>query len=94
MFYIILFVYRCIGGEMMIFEKMRVLISEQFSVSEDSLTLDTLFEEDLNADSLDFVELAMAIEEEFDLESQLDEQAIEEIKTIGDAVDMIRELIG
>ena len=51
----------------MIFEKLKELISEQFSVSEDAITLDTAFVDDLGADSLDLVELTMALEEEFDI---------------------------
>ena len=56
----------------MIFEKLAALLAEQFSVDVDSITMDTTFE-DLNADSLDIVELTMALEEEFGLEEMEDE---------------------
>ena len=49
----------------MIFEKLCELISEQFGVEADTITVDTTFEDDLGADSLDIVELSMALEEEF-----------------------------
>jgi len=52
----------------MIMDKLKALISEQFGVPEESLTDDTSMVDDLGADSLDFVELMMALEEEFDLE--------------------------
>ena len=51
----------------MIFEKVCALIAEQFNVDEDSITMDTSFEDDLNADSVDLVDLTMALEEEFDI---------------------------
>ncbi|MEA4823167.1 MAG: acyl carrier protein [Clostridiaceae bacterium] len=68
------------------------LIAEQFSVEEDSVTLDTDFESDLSADSLDAVEFVMALEEEFDLENLADED-VEHFKTVGDVVDFIAERI-
>ena len=67
----------------MIFDKLRALISEQFSVSEDSIDMDTLFTDDLGADSLDIVELTMAIEEEFDI-PEFDEEIIAKLATVGD----------
>ena len=51
----------------MIFEKVCALIAEQFNVDADSITMDTSFEDDLNADSVDLVDLTMALEEEFDI---------------------------
>ena len=56
----------------MIFEKLAALLAEQFSVVADSITMDTTFE-DLGADSLDIVEMTMAVEEEFGLEDMEDE---------------------
>ena len=47
----------------MIFEKVCALIAEQFNVDADSITMDTSFEDDLNADSVDLVDLTMALEE-------------------------------
>ena len=52
----------------MIFEKIRALIAEQFGVDEDSITMETNVLEDLEADSLDIVELSMAMESEFNLD--------------------------
>ena len=66
----------------MIFEKLAALLAEQFSVDVDSITMDTTFE-DLNADSLDIVELTMALEEEFGLE-EMEEEDIASIVTVGD----------
>ncbi len=67
----------------MIFEKLRSLIAEQFSVSEDSIDMDTSFTDDLGADSLDVVELTMAIEEEFDI-PETDEEMLYKLLTVGD----------
>ena len=66
-----------------IFEKLRALIAEQFSVSEDSIDMDTSFVDDLGADSLDVVELTMALEEEFDI-LEVDEEAVTGFVTVGD----------
>ncbi|HHT16269.1 MAG TPA: acyl carrier protein [Papillibacter sp.] len=67
----------------MIMERLRSLIAEQFSVSEDSITMDTSFTDDLGADSLDVVELAMALEEEFDI-PETDEETLYKLVTVGD----------
>ena len=65
------------------FEKIRSIISEQLSIDDiDSITLDTSLAEDLEADSLDAVEVIMALEDEFGIEIP-DEEA-ENFKTIGD----------
>ncbi|MCI2105172.1 MAG: acyl carrier protein [Intestinimonas sp.] len=69
----------------MIFEKLKQLISEQFGVEPNTITMDTTFEDDLGADSLDIVELSMALEEEFGVE-ELSEEEIASITTIGDLV--------
>ena len=74
----------------MIFEKIRDLIVDQFDVEEDSVTRDTKFVEDLGADSLDVVELTMAIEEEFDLD-QVPEDALKSIVTVGDLADYVEK---
>ncbi len=67
----------------MTFEKLVALIAEQFNVGEDMITMDTSFEEDLNADSVDIVDLSMALEEEFDIEEMGEEDAVK-IATVGD----------
>ena len=65
------------------FEKIRSIISEQLSIDDvDTITLDTALTEDLEADSLDAVEVIMALEDEFGIEIP-DEEA-EHFKTIGD----------
>jgi acyl carrier protein len=64
--------------------KVKEIIVEQLNVDEDAVTADASFIDDLDADSLDTVELIMAFEEEFNLEIP-DEEA-EKIKTVGDAV--------
>ncbi len=76
----------------MIFDTVKRLIAEQFSVDEDTITLDTNFEDDLSADSLDAVEFVMALEEEFDIENLADEDA-ERFKTVGDVVDFLSERV-
>lgn len=68
----------------MIFEKLAALLSEQFGVYVDSITMDTSFE-DLGADSLDIVEMTMAVEEEFGLED-MDEEDLSGISTVADLV--------
>ncbi len=69
----------------MIFEKLCELISEQFGVEADTITKDTTFEDDLGADSLDIVELSMALEEEFGI-SEMGEDEISAVTTVGDLV--------
>lgn len=74
-----------------IFEKVREIMAEQLDIDMDSITLDTSFRNDLEADSLDIVELIMALEEEFDIEFP-DEDA-EKISTVQDAVNYIQDII-
>ena len=69
----------------MIFEKLAALIAEQFNVDADSITMDTSFTDDLNADSVDIVDLSMALEEEFGIE-ELGEEEASSISTVGDLV--------
>jgi acyl carrier protein len=72
-----------------VFERVRSIVAERLGVDEDKVTLDAEFIGDLNADSLDLVEVIMALEQEFDLEVK-DEDA-ENIRTVGDAVTFIEE---
>ena len=67
----------------MIFEKMCVILAEQFSISESSITMDTTFVDDLGVDSLDVVELTMALEEAFDI-PEFDDDMVESFVTVGD----------
>ena len=69
----------------MIFEKLAQLIAEQFNVDADSITMDTSFADDLNADSVDIVDLSMALEEEFNID-ELGEEEASSISTVGDLV--------
>lgn len=73
----------------MIFEKVRDIICEQFEIDEDSVTTDTVIREDLDADSLDLIDLVMTFEDEFKIE--VPDEAISEIKTVGDIVKYIEE---
>lgn len=76
------------GGEIMVFEKVQKLISEQLGIDSQEINLESSFVDDLGADSLDIVELIMALETEFDLEIP-DEEA-EKVKTVGDVVEYIK----
>ncbi len=76
----------------MVYEKTKRMISEQFGINEDDITMETSFREDLDADSLDLVELIMGLEDEFDLE--VDDEDVETINTVGDAVNYINKIIG
>lgn len=69
----------------MIFEKLSALISEQFSVEVNTISMETAFEDDLGADSLDIVELSMALEEEFGV-AEMAEDELSAITTVGDLV--------
>lgn len=64
-------------------EKLCALIAEQFGVEPSTVSADTSFEDDLGADSVDLVELSMALETEFGLE-EMDEEEIASIVTVGD----------
>ena len=69
----------------MILEKLRSLIADQLGVDSSNITMDTNFEEDLGVDSLDIVELSMALEEEFGID-ELTEEETASISTVGDLV--------
>ncbi len=73
----------------MIFEKVREIICEQFEVDEDEITLDTVITEDLDADSLDLVDLVMSFEDEFKVE--VPDDAMDKIRTVGDIVKFVEE---
>ena len=76
----------------MIFEKLVALIAEQFNVDEDSITMDTSFVDDLNADSVDLMDLSVALEEEFGIEEMADED-VSSITTVGDVVRFLQSCI-
>lgn len=70
------------------FEKVRAKIAEQLSIDENEITMESGFVDDLGADSLDIVELIMALEEEFDME--IPDEDAEKITTVGDVVEYIK----
>lgn len=71
-----------------VFAKMQELIHEQFAVDDSDITMETSFEEDLGADSVDLVDLVMAMEEEFEV-GEIQEEDLKTLKTVGDAVNYI-----
>ncbi len=71
----------------MVFEKLKEILVEQLDVEEDAVTMEASLADDLNADSLDLVDLVMSVEDEFDVE--VPDDAIEGIKTVGDIVNYI-----
>ncbi|MFM9106950.1 MAG: acyl carrier protein [Chloroflexota bacterium] len=73
-------------------ERVRGIVAERLGVDEDKVTMDAAFIDDLNADSLDLVEVIMALEQEFEVEIK-DEDA-ETIRTVADAVQYINEHAG
>jgi len=75
----------------MLTKKIIEIISTQFNINEKDINLDTSFKDDLNADSLDLVELVMALEDEFDLE--IGDEDVDNIKTVRDAKEYIKNLI-
>ena len=70
-------------------EKMKEIIADQLGVSEDEVTLEASFKEDLDADSLDLFELVMALEEEYDVEIPSDDLA--ELNTVGDVIIYLKD---
>ena len=68
-----------------IFKTMQDLIAEQFAIDADEIRMDSSFVDDLGADSVDLVELVMAMEEEFDI-GEIDEEDLAGLKTVGDCV--------
>lgn len=76
-------------GSEEIFEKVKKVIMEQLGVSDSAITLEASFIDDLGADSLDIVELIMALEEEFDTE--IPDADAEKIVTVSDVVDYIKD---
>lgn len=71
-----------------VFDKIKDILVEQLGVEEDDVKMESSFTDELNADSLDIVELVMAMEQEFGI-SIPDEEA-ERIRTVGDAVEFVR----
>ncbi len=72
-----------------VFERVKKVIIEQLGVAENAVTSEASFLDDLSADSLDIVELVMALEEEFDIE--IPDEDAEKVTTVGDVVDYIKD---
>ena len=68
-----------------ILAKLQTMIAEQFAVGESDIRMETSFEDDLGADSVDLVELVMELEEEFDI-GEIPEEELQQMKTVGDVV--------
>jgi acyl carrier protein len=78
-----------------VFERVRKITVEQLGVDEEEVTPSASFVEDLNADSLDLVELIMSLEEEFKkdgIEIEISDEDAEKIRTVQDAVDFLKDL--
>lgn len=74
---------------MAVFDKVKQIVADQLGVELEEIAIETSFIDDLNADSLDIVELIMALEEEFELE--ISDEDAEKITTVGKAVKYIEE---
>jgi acyl carrier protein len=70
-------------------DRLKKIIAKELSVSEEEVTPDASFIEDLNADSLDLVELIMALEEEFNV--KISDEEADKIKTVRDAMEYLQE---
>ncbi|MDB2103925.1 acyl carrier protein [Clostridium paraputrificum] len=70
------------------FEKIQEIIADKLSIDIEEITLDSSFIDDLNADSLDIVELIMALEDE--LEMEIPDEDVENFKTVGDVVNYVK----
>jgi acyl carrier protein len=76
-------------GVASVYDRVRSIVAERLGVDEDKVTMDAEFIGDLNADSLDLVEVIMAMEQEFNVEIKDDEA--ENIRSVSDAVEYITE---
>ena len=73
------------------FEKIKEIIVDVLNVSDEEITMETTFVDDLGADSLDVFQIIMGIEEAFDVE--IDNEEVEKIVTVGDAVEQIKNAV-
>ncbi len=76
-----------------IFKIMQDMIAEQFALDADEISMDSSFTDDLGADSVDLVELIMAMEEEFDI-GEINEDDLADLKTVGDCVNYLTNQLG
>lgn len=75
-------------------DAIKEVIAEVLNVDTEEITLDTTFVDDLGADSLDLFQIVLGIEERFDLEEEdMDNEAIEKIVTVGDAVELVKKAV-
>ncbi len=74
----------------MVFEKLKMILSQQFDVDEENITLETNIENDLGADSLDVIDIIMAIEDEFEIE--VPDEEVENIRTVEQLVKYIEDV--
>ncbi len=73
----------------MVFDSVKKIIAEELNIDETTITLETRLVEDLKADSIDSIQLIMALEEEFDI--SISDDSVQDIKTVGDIVDIIKK---
>ena len=73
------------------FETIRRLLADQLDIDDDEITMESTLLEDLGADSIELVDLIMSVEEEYDIE--VPDDAADEIRTVGDAVRYIENLV-
>lgn len=71
----------------MVLDKIKEILAEQLSVDPDKITMDSLLEEDLDADSLDAIDIVMSIEDEF--RNEVPDEVIADMKSVGDIVNFI-----
>ena len=76
-----------------IFTTLQALIAEQFAIDAEEITMDSSFVDDLGADSVDLVELVMAMEEEFEI-GEIEEDSLQGLKTVGDCVRYLAANLG
>ncbi|MGI6709866.1 MAG: acyl carrier protein [Bacilli bacterium] len=73
----------------MVFDSVKKIIAEELNIDESSITLETRLVEDLKADSIDSIQLIMALEEEFNI--SISDDSVQDIKTVGDIVNIIKK---
>ena len=73
------------------FEKLKKIIAEVLNVDPDEITMETTFQDDMGADSLDVYQIIMGIEEEFDIE--IPAESAEQVTTVEEAVEMIKNAV-
>jgi len=80
-----------------VYERVRMIVARQLDIDEDKIILEALFREDLEADSLDLVEIVMALEDEFSHQNEelkIPDEELDRLKTVGDAVNYIQGKLG